>query len=186
MKLRSENAELKNRVEKLEGTVEQAEQYSRCNLLRMSGILKDLNESTDNIVVDIASAVSLDLDLSEIDRRHCVGKPRTGRPRDIIIKFSTYRARQKLYKSRTTFKDCSHKGVYIIEDLTNHRNDILYKARQRLKSHSIKYAWSHDGIILIKDNNYTVYKIYQEMDLDAVKIPQVSAPSVTHGAYMEY
>ena len=118
VKLRSENAELKSRVEKLEGAVEQAEQYSRRNLLRMSGIPEDPNESTDSIVVDIATAISVDLDLSEIDRSHRVGKPRAGRPRDIIIKFLTYRARQKLYKSRTLLKDRGHKGVYINEDLT--------------------------------------------------------------------
>ena len=158
VKLRSENAELKSRVEKLEGAVEQAEQYSRRNLLRMSGIPEDPNESTDSIVVEIATAISVDLDLSEIDRSHRVGKPRAGRPRDIIIKFSTYRARQKLYKSRTLLKDRGHRGVYINEDLTKHRNDLLYKARQCVKSHSIKSAWSHDGIILIKDNNDRVYK----------------------------
>ena len=62
VKLRSENAELKSRVEKLEGAVEQAEQYSRRNLLRMSGIPEDPNERTDTIAVDIATAISVDLD----------------------------------------------------------------------------------------------------------------------------
>ena len=113
---------------------------ARRYLLRMSGIPEHLNESTDNIAVDIASAVSVDLDLSEIDRGHCVGKSRTGCLRDIIIKFSTYRARQKLYKCITTLKDRGHKGVYINEDLTKHRSDLLDKARQRVNSHSIKNA----------------------------------------------
>ena len=45
-----------------------------------------------------------------------------------------------------------------------------------MNSHSIKSARSHDGFILIKDNNDRVYKIYQEKDLDAIKIPQVPRP----------
>ena len=75
--------------------------------------------------MDIASAVSVDFDLSEIERSHRVGKPRAWLPRDIIIKFSTYRTRQKIYKNRTVLKDCGHKGVYINEDLTKHRNYLL-------------------------------------------------------------
>ena len=91
----------------------------------MSGIPEDPNEITENIVVELAGAVSEDIDLSEIERSHHVGKPRAWLPRDIIIKFSAYRTRQRLYKYRTLLKDRGHKGVYINEDLTKHRNYLL-------------------------------------------------------------
>ena len=58
--------------------------------------LYPVTEDTDDIVLKIASDIGSDLQLHEIDRSHRVGKPgehRT-RPRDIIVKFTSYRARQ--------------------------------------------------------------------------------------------
>ena len=96
--LKRENNELKTRVVNLERAVDAGEQYSRRNSLRMSGVQEQPNEDTDAIVIETARAIDSEINLSDIDRSHRVGKPRAGRPRDIIIKFSTYRARQKFYK----------------------------------------------------------------------------------------
>ena len=55
-----------------------------------------------------------------------MGKRRdSGRPRDIIVKFSSYRTRRKVYGARTKTKDNGYRGVYINEDLTKLRNMLL-------------------------------------------------------------
>ena len=100
--LKKENKTLKSNVAKLERAVDAGEQYSRRNSLRMSGIEEETGENTDRIVLDIARAIGSDIDINEIDRSHRVGKPKVGKAREIIIKFSTYRARQKLYTNRTS------------------------------------------------------------------------------------
>ena len=165
--LEQENSNLKKRVEKLEISADNAEQYSRRNCLRISGVPENNDEVTDNIVLDLATAIDADIKLEDIDRSHRLGKPKSrdssddtpARPRDINIKFSTYRARQKVYKARALTKQRGYKGIFINEDLTKNRSLLLYEARRRFKSKQLQGAWSSDGTILIKHFDNTVVKI---------------------------
>ncbi|MEW8547181.1 MAG: hypothetical protein AB2693_27025 [Candidatus Thiodiazotropha sp.] len=154
-KLMSENSELKARVMKLEDAVDTAEQYSRRNCLRISGVREQPNENTDDIVTNIASAIDVDIDFRDLDRSHRLGRASTqdrprDKPRDIIVKFTTYRARARFFKARTLTKSRGFMGVFINEDLTKNRSKLLYEARRRVKSHQLKSAWSVDGTVLIK------------------------------------
>lgn len=174
--LKTENQQLKSRVKTLEVSVDVAEQYSRRNSLRMSGVPETATEDTDTIVLDAARDIDSEISLSDIDRSHRVGKPKVGRPRDIIIKFATYRARQKLYKQRTLLKDRGYMGVFLNEDLTKLRMDLLYKARVRVKSKFLKGAWSSDGTILVKDNADVVHRISCEADLSGFNTAREDPP----------
>ena len=100
--LLGENQQLRERVEILERKVDQAEQYSRRNCLRISGVKEHPFESTDDIVLKMAADIESEVQLSDIDRSHRVGNPKTPRskPRDIIVKFATYRSRRSFYKQR--------------------------------------------------------------------------------------
>lgn len=163
--LKKENKSLKSTVAKLEKAVDAGEQYSRRNSLRMSGIEEENAEDTDAIVLDIARAIGSDIDINEIDRSHRVGKPKAGKAREIIIKFSTYRARQKLYSKRTALKDAGYRGVFLNEDLTKPRMNLLYLARVKVKGRYLKGCWSSDGTILVKDNEDKIHRITSEDDL---------------------
>ena len=122
---------------------------------------------TDNIVLDLATAIDADIKLEDIDRSRRLGKPKScdssddtpARLRDIIVKFSTYRARQKVYKARALTKQRGYKGIFINEDLTKNRSLLLYEGRRRFKSKQLQGAWSSDGTILIKHFDNTVVKI---------------------------
>ena len=178
------NDDLQTRVTKLESAVDAAEQYSRRNCLRISGYEERTPENTDTIVLDIANAIGVDLDVRDIDRSHQLGQPGTAaeprtKHRDIIVKFSTYRARNKLYKARTLTKDKGYKGVFVNEDLTRSRSKLLYEARTRVKSGQLKSAWSSDGTVLIKTNindEDVVSKVNSLLDL-----PNYIAPPPSHG-----
>lgn len=160
--LTTENAELKTKVEKLESalenaesTLEKAEQYSRRNCLRVSGVPESINEITDDYVCALARAIDVDLSINDIDRSHRLGKPATAaapraRPRDIVVKFISYRTRAKFYKARVLTKTKGYKGVYINEHLTKSRSKLLYEARRRVKSKQFKSAWSTDGTVMVK------------------------------------
>ena len=50
-------------VSKLESAVDAAEQYSRRNCLRISGMKEGAFENTDTIVFDIVKAIGVDLDI---------------------------------------------------------------------------------------------------------------------------
>ena len=175
--LHEENKELKPRVAKLEIKADAGEQYSRRNFLRMSGVNESNGENTDELVLEKADAVGAGITLDDIDRSHRVGKPKAGRPRDIIIKFATYRARQKFYTKRTSLKDRGHAGVFLNEDLTKTRINLLYKARMKVKSLCLKGAWSADGTLLIKDNDDEVLRITSESDLSEYNTPREEVPN---------
>lgn len=166
LELRQENEQLKQRVTQLENLADDAEQYSRRNCLRITQIPENADEVTDEIVLKIADTIDVKLSPSEIDRSHRVGKPGVKRRRDIIVKLSTYRARERLYKNRSKLKDSEFRGVFINEDLTKLRGEILYEARKCVKAGSLKGAWSADGRILIKNN---ADKITRVMSVEHLK-----------------
>ena len=177
--LSKENISLTARVAALEAQVDQAEQYSRRNCLRISGIHEEKNENTDDIVLRIASDIGSSVQAQDIDRSHRIGNPnspRRTRPREIIVKFSTYRARASFIKCRTALKNNNYLGVFVNEDLTKKRSSYLYQARLLVKSQRLNGAWSSDGTILIKDNNDRVHRINSLNDL----IPFGYKPSMTN------
>ena len=177
-KLEKENNSLKSRVASLEKIANQSEQYSRRNSLRISGLRENTGENTDDIVTNMATAIGCDLQLDEIDRTHRVGKPdptRT-RHREILVKFVSYRARQKLYKMRKNLKDNGYAGVFLNEDLTKTRSNVLYEARKVVKADRAKGAWSADGNILIKDFADEVHRLTCLEDLTSIDFPPKPTP----------
>ena len=171
--LEGQNKALLSRVAVLEKAADQAEQYSRRNNIRISGCPELGNEDTDDIILKIASDIGSDLQLHEIDRSHRVGKPgehRT-RPRDIIVKFTSYRARQKLYKMRAALKDKGYERTFLNKDLTQYRSKMLHEARKLVKADRAKGAWSSDGNILIKDYDDVVRRLSSTNDLLTIHFP---------------
>ena len=132
------------RVQKFESAAEVAEQYSRRNCLRVSGIGETVTDNTDAIILKMAEAIDAGITLNEDDRSHRVGKPKPGKSHDIIV-----RVRQRLYTARTKLKTHGYEGVFINEDLTKHRSGPLFKARTLVKERRLIGAWSSNGTILI-------------------------------------
>jgi hypothetical protein len=59
----------------------------------------------------------------------------------------------------------SHYGLFISEDLTRKRLELLYKARVLKREKKINGAWTADGKILILDTSNKVVSITSENDL---------------------
>ena len=165
--LKKENTSLLARVAALEAKADQAEQYSRRNCLRISGVKEEEEENTDDIVLSMANAVDSDIRLHDIDRSHRIGNPKKKRSkaREIIVKLATYRARNNFFKQRTLMKEPGHVGQLINEDLTKQRSMYLYEARLLVKYKILKGAWSSDGTVLIKDNAEKVHRVTSLTDL---------------------
>lgn len=65
--------------------------------------------------------LNLDLEPRDLGQSHRVGKPRDQQqPRPILVRFVTYRSREKVYRARKSLKDKGDaaRGIYINEDLT--------------------------------------------------------------------
>ena len=163
--LETENTLLEKRVSKLESSCDTAEQYSRRNCVRVTGIPETNDESTDDHIMEMANALSLDLTINDVDRSHRVGKKDKPGPRAIIVKFATFRASQKLYRSRTKLKTNGYEGVYVNEDLTQTRFKLLGKARELCKSGKLDSCWSDNGNLLVKDNTSAIHRLSSPADL---------------------
>ena len=75
--LEAENRELTKKAARLEAAADEAEQYSGRNCLRVSGVPESPKEITDELILSIATAIDVDLDLRDVDRSHRLGKPST-------------------------------------------------------------------------------------------------------------
>ncbi|MCG8049332.1 MAG: septum formation initiator family protein [Candidatus Thiodiazotropha endolucinida] len=165
--LRSDNAKLRQdldnlskRVDKAESDNDALEQYQRRNIVRISGVPETEGENTDEFVIKLADELSADMSPSDIDRSHRVGKPKTGGPkprhRDIIVKFTSYNARQRLYLKRKNLRESMNRDmnrIFINEDLTKPRSKLLYDSRSLVRVKLLKNAYSTDGKIFVRDNN---------------------------------
>ena len=156
-----------NTIDKLESTLNDLEQYSRRNCLRIFGVPQRPDEKTDEAVLDVARRIGVQLGIPDIDRSHRVGKQPSGdRSRGIIVKLASYRTRQKLIQNRRKLKGT---GITIHEDLTSKNRELLLKAQGHEK---VTSAWTVDGrvFILIPANNGTSVKRVIRCKEDLIKL----------------
>ena len=121
----------------------------------------------------LADTIHSNLTTEEVDQAHRVGKPkdvnRKDRPRDIIVKFFSYRSRQKKKKKIMKLKSqLKHKGYKGNEDLTKVRRDIFFQARKMVKEKRMVSAWTYDGTFFVKDLNLKVHRVESHSDLDSL------------------
>ncbi|XP_052259233.1 uncharacterized protein LOC127863649 [Dreissena polymorpha] len=146
--------------------IHDAEQYSRRTYrLRLTGIPETEGESTDDIIIKLCKQVNADIKLSDIDRSHRVGKPGHSKSRPIIVKCATYRSRQTLYITRAALKSTGFYGVYLNEDLTRKRSQIMYTANHLVKYKKLEGCWTADGIIMVKDLNHRTHRVVRHDEL---------------------
>lgn len=144
------------------------EQYTRRNSLRISGISETPSEDIYTITMETLNtslALNPPLEISHIDRLHRVGRPKTnGTPRQVLVKFTSYQHRQKVMTKRSALKTTSS-PLYINEDLTKKRDDLLWCCRMAKRNHQLKECWTSDGRVLIKDLSDNIHRINNKSQL---------------------
>ena len=88
--LRTKVNAIQSKLDQAVAELEQANQYSRRNCVRVSGLPESPDELTDDAILNVAKEVGCAISLSDIDRSHRLGKPKLGsqqassnKPRDI-------------------------------------------------------------------------------------------------------
>ena len=140
---------LSNEKKDLEQIIDRQEQYSRRNCILIHGVKEEQNEDTDNVVVKlIKDNLEEDVDLTELDRSHRIGKKKAnGKARPIIVKFARYNVRRKVFYNKKKLKG---KNISITESLTKFRMEKLQEAREL---YDRKNVWTYDGRIMFKVND---------------------------------
>ena len=177
--LQKEITQLKNSIEKkdqqihdMEKQIDQLEQYTRRNSLRIHGIPEKETEDTCEETLNVINenlGLSPPITPSDIDRVHRVGPRSTNRsgPRSVILKLATYRVRARIFSQRAKLRHCRDK-IYINEDLTKMRSNLFWKARQRKKDGKLSDCWTYDGNILVKTSNGKIVRIDDEKHLQDI------------------
>jgi len=160
-KLLEKTKEIEDLKLQLSERCDELEQYQRRNCLRIFGKGEEEGEDTDCIAIEVAKKIGVQLDLTDIDRSHRVGRKVDGRTRPIIVKFVSYRKRREVFNAKKQLKNT---GVTIREDLTRMRLDLLRDAISRFGE---KNVWTSDGFVIAKVNNKKI-RISSQTDLHRI------------------
>lgn len=168
MKTKDEEiAHLKETVEEIKFDLDNLEQNSRRNSLRISG----LKENTDESLLDTTlkffnetMKITPPIVSNNIERIHRIGtsngKQPNNKPRTVLVKFNNYSARQKIFSQRSQLRK-NERGaeIYINEDLTKARSNLLWHARKEKRDRKINDCWTFDGNLMIKTKVNKILRI---------------------------
>ncbi|XP_069122472.1 uncharacterized protein [Argopecten irradians] len=177
--------DLKHHVSKLEDRIDDLEQYSRRNCLKFRGIPESKEEDTDQVIIKSCNeTLGVMVESSDISRSHRVGKPNSNYPRDIIVRFISYRVRAFVYEKRFDLfnnrKLRNENGkitFFLNEALTKTRMDVFAKARYLKKQKLISGTWTQDGRIVVRGNDGQKSTVTTFSDLRAYLDPPPKTPT---------
>ena len=92
-------------VENCNESIEELEQYSRRNNIRILGMKKEPKEDADTVVLDLCKKIKAKVKLEDIDRAHRVGKYQEGSSRPMIVKFTSYRGKMEVIRHRRALRE---------------------------------------------------------------------------------
>ena len=131
--------------DKVENELDEQEQYSRRNNLRVFlKVPESRDEDATNFIIDHGKTIGVALTPNDISHSHRLGYMVRGEIRPVIMKFTSYWKRKEVFDRRK--KD----DIFIAEDLTDRRSKVLYHARQLRRDKNILYCWTRNGYIHVK------------------------------------
>ena len=175
---KQEYEELEDRITKLELNYESLEQHGRSNSLRFHNIPTEWinNRSSDAIIIDIVkNHLNLEITENDIDISHPLGPAKEGtRKRNIIVKFVRRSLRNRIYflKKKMSPKNSDvvnlHK-IFITEDLTKIRRDMIGRLWKLKNDKDIDSYWTKFGNIYVKlENDSSPKRLKVSDDLDDI------------------
>lgn len=181
--VKRENAELRNQMDNvsdelyiLRDKVRALEQYSRKNNIEISGIPATQRENVQKLVMDVGSALGIDVKEQDISAAHRVPSFNTKRIPALVVQFISRTSREDWLSKFREMKELSanqvnpsfpkHK-VYINEHLCPDNKVFLARLKAKCKEVGYLYAWCREGKFFVrKAQGDSVRKInsYEEMD----------------------
>ena len=166
---------LKDEVKRVTNQLNDIEQYSRRLCVNIAGIPENSNEGAKSIVLELSTITGAHLELGDIDVAHRIGRPKPGKTRTIIARFTTLSQRQAFYNARRALRcagappgsrlsgDILAK-TFISDNLTQQNEFLMYQARQLKKKGKVFAAWSDQGKLKVKETQGASTKIFKSVD----------------------
>lgn len=150
-----------DRITLLNEELDELAQYSRRYSLRISGLGPfKMEDNYRQMVIDLASQFGVKLTQADVDRAHPAGRDR----KQLIVRFTNYAARFNVYSNRRKLRNVKP-NVFINENLTAKRYQMLQKLLELKKLNVVSGAWSNDGrLFVLKDNKKVLIKTNEEIN----------------------
>lgn len=176
--LESKVYDLEQRVRNLEFDHDTLEQYTRKFNVEVHGIPECEGENLADIIIKIGQKISVDITSQDIDIVHRLRK-KTPTTKPIIVRFTSYRKKREFYQARFNLKttkiseiieSVQHEveaKIYINENLTQRRQELLAKARKMRKAKKLVRVWTADGKLFVrKTEESRPVRISEDWDLE--------------------
>ena len=145
----------------LQFLIDRHEQYSRKNSIRIRGVLEETGEDIEKLTLDtLKKELDLDVDRSEIEIVHRVGRRDNSKPRSILVKFLSH-------KSKDLVMRCKKKAtnIKINEDLAPGIKRIFNEVSSNRRFLNVDSVWTIDGKIKFRYiNNPRTFEIRSYAD----------------------
>ena len=181
--LRKKVNDQKSEMDELYESHDDLEQYTRKNSLEIHGVPENLYTSTEDVVIKLGEVLNVPIQSEDIDISHKLYSGKN-KPKNIIVKFISHKKKTALYKKRielknvkitqlfphsTTAAALALERLYINENLTSFRKDLMKEANQMKKDGLLVSVWSMDGKIYVKTSpDGAPKRIRSQEDLDNV------------------
>lgn len=143
-----EVTETKNKIEVLEKKLDETEQYSRLNNLRVYGVEELEEENVEEVLIKLfKNKMKITISKDDIEKAHRLGPYNENTQRPIFVKFLSFKVRTAIYNEKKILKKT---GFVIREDLTKYRLNLLKEA---IKKYGKTNVWTASGKIFASNNN---------------------------------
>lgn len=169
---------LRQQILDMQVAVDKLENRSRSDCLLLRGIPEANGEDISQVVVGVIQDKLGIQDISKQSMRTCYrfGVPIESRARAVLVRFSDFGLRQKVWRCKTKFKGTPFSCA---EFLTISRQSLFTDARKLV---GIKNCWTQDGIVVVKLTDGTRRKIVHYSELaDLVQNKLVSPTEEVQG-----
>ena len=176
--LESKVYDLEQRVRNLEFDHDTLEQYTRKFNVEVHGIPECEGENLADIIIKIGQKISVDITSQDIDIVHRLRK-KTPTTKPIIVRITSYRKKREFYQARFNLEttkiseiiaSVQHEveaKIYINENLTQRRQELLAKARKMRKAKKLVRVWTADGKLFVrKTEESRPVRISEDWDLE--------------------
>ena len=167
--VRAEVDYLKTKIDTLENSLiaasirsDDIDQYSRRDNLKIAGLIVEKNVSYADAIIEFGSQLGVHIVHTDISIAHKL--PTKSKLSSRLVRFNRRSVRNDLYLARKKIKDTLNYKLYINEDLTHRRSNLLHSLK---RDELTKSAWSYNGFICctLKDNDDVILTIKSPYDL---------------------
>ena len=172
------NFEKQSVINKLRNKLDEIEQQSHSLSMQIVGFAENKDESDDvkQLTKLFKEKMGVKIKSSDVIQMKRLGKRNDVKTRNAIVKFKDKEIRQKIYKERKNLikPGSPNKSVYLNDALTQHRQQLLYAARQLVKGGKLFAAWSQDGNILVrKTETSNIVQVHDHDELRTIKFEEI-------------